>query len=85
MSYLPCEPQQQALLPQALQDWLPEGHLAYFVSDSIDSLDLQAFYARSRTYSGSVSQHARAAPSASRVEARMHGIEPSADGDAERL
>ena len=46
MSYLPYEPQQQALLPQALQDWLPEGHLAYFVSDSIDSLDLQAFYAR---------------------------------------
>lgn len=46
MSYLPYEPQQQALLPQALQDWLPESHLAYFVSDSIDSLDLQAFYAR---------------------------------------
>jgi len=46
MSYLPYEPQQQALLPQALQDWLPEGHLAYFVSDSIDSLDLQAFHAR---------------------------------------
>ena len=46
MSYLPYEPQQQALLPQALQDWLPEGHLVYFVSDSIDSLDLQAFYAR---------------------------------------
>jgi transposase len=46
MSYLPYEPQQQALLPQALQDWLPEGHLAYFVSDTIDSLDLQAFYAR---------------------------------------
>lgn len=46
MSYLPYEPQQQALLPQALQDWLPEGHLAYFISDTVDSLDLQAFYAR---------------------------------------
>ena len=43
MSYLPYEPQQQALLPQALQDWLPEGHLAYFISDTVDSLDLQAF------------------------------------------
>ena len=42
MSHLPCEPQQQALLPQSLQDWLPEGHLAYFVSDSIDSLRAQA-------------------------------------------
>ena len=46
MSYLPYEPQQQSLLPQALQDWLPEGHLAYFISDAIDNLDLRAFYAR---------------------------------------
>jgi transposase len=46
MSYLPYEPQQQSLLPQALQDWLPEGHLAYFVSDAIDSLELRAFFAR---------------------------------------
>jgi transposase len=46
MSYLPYEPQQQALLPQALQDWLPEGHLAYFISDTVDSLDLKAFFAR---------------------------------------
>ena len=45
-SYLPCEPQQQRLLPDALQDWLPEGHLAYFISDSVDSLDLSAFHAR---------------------------------------
>lgn len=45
-SYLPYEPQQQRLLPKALQDWLPEGHLAYFISDSVDSLDLSAFHAR---------------------------------------
>jgi transposase len=45
-SYLPYEPQQQRLLPDALQDWLPEGHLAYFISDSVDSLDLGAFHAR---------------------------------------
>ena len=45
-SYLPYEPQQQRLLPDALQDWLPEGHLAYFISDSVDSLDLSAFHAR---------------------------------------
>lgn len=45
-SYLPYEPQQQRLLPEALQDWLPEGHLAYFISDSVDSLDLSAFHAR---------------------------------------
>jgi transposase len=45
-SYLPYDPQQQMLLPHALQDWLPEGHLAYFISDTIDSLDLSAFHAR---------------------------------------
>jgi hypothetical protein len=45
-SYLPYEPQQQRLLLDALQDWLPEGHLAYFISDSVDSLDLSAFHAR---------------------------------------
>lgn len=45
-SYLPYEPQQQRLLPDALQDWLPEGHLAYFISDSVDSLDLSALHAR---------------------------------------
>jgi len=45
-SYLPYEPRQQQLLPAALQDWLPEGHLAYYISDTIDSLDLSAFHAR---------------------------------------
>lgn len=45
-SYLPYEPQQQRLLPDALQDWLPEGHLAYFISNSVDSLDLSAFHTR---------------------------------------
>lgn len=34
------------LLPAAAQDWLPAGHLAYFISDTVDALDLQAFYAR---------------------------------------
>ena len=45
-SYLPYVPGQQMLLPAALQDWLPEGHLAYFISDTIDSLELSAFHAR---------------------------------------
>ncbi len=45
-SYLPYEPRQQQLLPNALQDWLPEDHLAYYISDVIDSLDLRAFHAR---------------------------------------
>ena len=38
-SYLPYQPQQQMLLPHALPEWLPEGHLAYYVSDTTDALD----------------------------------------------
>ena len=30
------------LLPPSLRDWLPEKHLAYFVSDVVDNLDLSA-------------------------------------------
>jgi transposase len=43
---MPYHPEQQQLLPNALQDWLPEGHLAYFISETIDQLDLGAFHAR---------------------------------------
>ena len=40
-SYLPYDPdQQQLLLPQPLQEWLPQDHLAYFISDVVDQLDL---------------------------------------------
>ena len=46
ISYVPYQPDQQYLLPCALQEWLPAGHLAYFISDTVDSLDLGAFHAR---------------------------------------
>lgn len=45
-NYLPYEPQQMMLLPETLQEWLPEGHLAHFISDAVDGLDLGAFHAR---------------------------------------
>jgi transposase len=45
-SYRPYEPDQVMLLPAAPQDWLPPGHLAYFISDTVDTLELKAFYAR---------------------------------------
>jgi len=28
------------LLPPSLKEWLPEGHLAYFISDVVDNLDI---------------------------------------------
>jgi transposase len=39
-----CDLNQPLLLPPSLQDWLPEGHLARFVSDVVDGLDLSAIY-----------------------------------------
>ena len=33
---------QEFLLPPNLRDWLPEGHLALFISDVVDGLDLSA-------------------------------------------
>ena len=45
-NYLPYEPDQMLLLPESLQEWLPEGHLAHFISDAVDGLDLVAFHAR---------------------------------------
>jgi transposase len=35
-------PDQNLLLPPSLSDWLPEDHLAYFVSDVVDQLNLSA-------------------------------------------
>src|SRR5271170_6623542 len=44
-SYRPYYPDEELLLPPSLRDWLPEKHLAYFVSDVIDNLDLSAMEA----------------------------------------
>ncbi|OGS00713.1 MAG: transposase [Elusimicrobia bacterium RIFCSPLOWO2_12_FULL_59_9] len=41
-SYQPYEPDQMMLMPPSLKEWLPAGHLAHFVSDVVDSLDLSA-------------------------------------------
>ena len=39
-TYRPYVPEQDLLLPPSLREWLPEDHLAFFVSDLIDQLDL---------------------------------------------
>ena len=45
-TFLPYDPDQQLLLPAALQEWLPPDHLAYFISDIVDHLDLSEITAR---------------------------------------
>src|SRR3990167_6454322 len=41
-TYRPYVPEQDLLLPPSLREWLQEDHLAFFVSDLIDQLDLSA-------------------------------------------
>ncbi len=43
--YRPYSPHQMLILPPSLQEWLPEGHLVYFISDLVDSFDLSAIEA----------------------------------------
>jgi len=44
--YRPYDPDQGLLLPPSLRDWLAKDHLAFFISDTIDAMDLSAFDAR---------------------------------------
>jgi transposase len=45
-NFLTCDRDQP--LPPDLRDWLPEDHLAWFVIEAIDELDLEPFYAAYR-------------------------------------
>ena len=40
--YRPWNPDQNYLIPPSPRDWLPEGHLAYFILEVVDELDLSA-------------------------------------------
>jgi transposase len=43
-SFRTCDLDQPFLLPPALQDWLPENHLARFIADIANGLDLSRIY-----------------------------------------
>jgi len=43
-NFLPVERDQSFLLPPSMTDWLPEDHLAFFVLDVVENMDLRPFY-----------------------------------------
>ena len=45
-TFRPYDPEQMLLMPVALQDWLPAGHLAYFLSDMVNHLALSVIMSR---------------------------------------
>src|SRR5919198_34725 len=47
-NFLSCDRDQDLLLPPSLRDWLPDDHLAWFVLDAVDEIDLSAFSAAYR-------------------------------------
>lgn len=48
-TYRPYRPDQSFLLPPSPKDWLSEDHLVYFLSETVDRLDLSGF---DRRYQG---------------------------------
>jgi len=44
-NFIVCDREQELLLPPSLREWLPEGHLAWFVLDAVGEMELAAFYA----------------------------------------
>ena len=47
-NFVACDRDQELLLPPSLREWLPDGHLAWFVIDAVQALDLTALYAAYR-------------------------------------
>ena len=47
-NYLACDRDQPLLLPPDLRDWLDEDHLAWFVIEAIEELDIEPFHASYR-------------------------------------
>jgi transposase len=48
-NFLTCDRDQPMLLPPDLREWLPDDHLAWFVIEAIEELDLEPFYATYRS------------------------------------
>ena len=46
-TFRPYEPDQDFLMLASMRDWLPSDHLAHFISDVVDHLDVSAIMERS--------------------------------------
>jgi transposase len=47
-NFIACDREQELLLPPSLRDWLPANHLAWFVLDAVDAIDLRPFFSAYR-------------------------------------
>src|ERR1035441_3439452 len=44
--FRPYHPEQSYLLPPSPWHWVAEGHLAYFIAEIVDTLEVDGFYAQ---------------------------------------
>jgi transposase len=44
--FRPYDPEQMFLTPASMREWLPSDHMAYFISDVVDQLDLSPIMSR---------------------------------------
>ena len=44
-NFIACDREQELLLPPSLREWLPQDHLAWFVLDAVEAMDLSEFLA----------------------------------------
>lgn len=59
-NFVAVDGDQLFLMPPSITDWLPEDHLAYFVLDAVEEMDLTAFYAGYRADGwGGAARHPR--------------------------
>src|SRR3954451_2330458 len=47
-NFLSCDREQDFLMPPSVREWLPAGHLAWYLLDVVERLDLDAFYGEYR-------------------------------------
>ncbi|MGH2745849.1 MAG: transposase, partial [Thermoleophilaceae bacterium] len=47
-NFISCQREQAFLMPPSLREWLPEDHLAWFVIEAVEEVDLREFYAEYR-------------------------------------
>ena len=51
-NFIACDREQELLLPPSLREWLPQGHLAWFVLDAVEAMDLSGFWPAIATTGG---------------------------------
>lgn len=82
-NFIECDRDQELLLPPSMREWLPEDHLAWFVADAVEEMDLAAFYGADREDGwGRRCQEELEAGHAAEMRAHEEHLERRADWEA---